>query len=195
MDFYTNGKLAWLSIPKNASTSLSRLLGDQLGWQRHDLHRPNIDLNQLEFFACLRDPDDRHTVGMAQFLTTQKLTWLVNFYPKILAGSILDEHSMPIHFLVPQAVLDRCTFFVIDDPKGPWPGNLVSWLANRSVDLPGPIPMLNSSRDSHDALRQCIVENKKRFPVLHNKLIVWALAQDRILYRRHIQVQHELAHK
>lgn len=195
MFFYTNQKLAWLSIPKNASTSLTQVFGDQLGWQRQDLYDPTIDLDNLEFFGCLRDPDVRHTVGVAQFLTTQKLTWLVNFYPKILACSILDEHSMPLHFLIPQPVLDRCTFFLIDGPQTPWPNHLISWLSRRGVELPGPIPSLNSSRDSHEELRQRITDIKQRFPVLHNKLMKWALARDRLLYRKHIVIQHELFDK
>lgn len=193
MFFYTNEKLAWLSIPKNASTSLAEIFGNQLGWQRHNLYRTKLDLDQLDFFACLRDPDVRHTIGVAQYLTAQNLTGILTDYPKILACAIFDEHSMPLHFMVPQTLLDRCTFFVIDDPRSPWPDHLVSWLSRRGVELPGPIPMRNSSRDSHDALRQRITEMKREFPVLHNKLTKWALERDIMLYRRHIEIQHQLA--
>jgi hypothetical protein len=191
--FYTNQKLAWLSIPKNASTSLTEIFGDQLGWQRQNLYRPTIDLGQLEFFGCLRHPDVRHTVGVAQYLTAQNLTEILTDYPKILACAIFDEHSMPLHFMISQTILDRCTFFVIDDPRSPWPNHLVSWLFRRGVELPGPIRTLNSSRDSHDALRQRITEMKREFPVLHNKLTKWALERDIMLYRRHIEIQHQLA--
>lgn len=193
MFFYTNQKLAWLSIPKNASSSLADVFGRQLKWQRQNLYDTDIDLSSLEFFACLRDPDVRHTVGVAQYLYAQKIPALVTDYPKILASAIFDEHSMPLHFMISQPVLDRCTFFVIDDPRSPWPNNLVSWLANRDVVLSGPIPSLNSSRDVHDSLRQRITEIKKRYPVLHNKLTKWALERDMLLYRRHIEIQHELA--
>jgi hypothetical protein len=191
--FYTNQKLAWLSIPKNASTSLNEVFGQQLGWQRQNLYRPSIDLDSLEFFACIRDPDVRHTMGVAQYLCAQDLTGILTDYPNLLACAIFDEHSMPLHFLIPQTVLDRCTFFVIDDPRSPWPDHLVSWLSRRGVEVPGSIPSLNSSRDKHESLRRHITEIKQRSPILHNKLTKWALERDIILYRQHIQIQHLLA--
>jgi hypothetical protein len=195
MDFYHNQKLAWLAIPKNASTSLREIFDRQLGWLRDDLYNPKIDLDKLEFFACLRHPDARHTMGVAQYLTVWKLTKILDEYPQILASSIFDENSMPLHFLIPQTVLDRCTFFVIDDAQSPWPGHLVSWLKVRGIELSGPIPWINSSRESHDAMRQKIKEIKQRFPHHHNKLTKWAHERDMLLYARHVRIQHTLAPK
>jgi hypothetical protein len=196
MFFLTNEKLAWLSIPKSASSSMNEILGNQLGWQRKDLRDPTVDLDKLEFFGCLRNPDDRHTSGIAEYLLQNNITGVLDDYPEMVVGSILDHHTWTIQMSFPQAILDRCTFFVIDHPQSPWPNHLVSWLSNRGVELPGPIPWLNASQDSDDAtLKQRIEEIKQSFPTYHRWLTNWTLAQDISLYNKHIEVQNELAHR
>lgn len=191
--FLTNGKLAWLNIPKNASTSMVEIFENQLGWQRQDLYRPTVDLDNLEFFGCLRDPDDRHTSGVAEYLHNHELTGVVADYPKLLAGGIFDQHTLPIHFMLPQAILDRCTFFVIDHPRSPWPDNFVSWLANRGIEFSGPIPRLNTSQERNDLLKQRIAEVKQKFRSYHIYLTKYVLAPDILLYQRHLEIQHKLA--
>jgi hypothetical protein len=185
MLYYTNNDLAWLCIPKNASTSTKRLLVQGLGWQEHDLYRPHCDPRDLTWFGILRDPDQRHSLGLLQYLASNQITELLDHprYQTLLASAMLDEHSMPVHFVVPESIIQRAMFFVMDDPGIDLNRTLTSWLAQHGVLLPAPMPHDNASNAGALALRQRIHDIKQRYLDRHNKLTKWALARDMFLYR------------
>lgn len=195
MFYYTNDKLAWLCIPKNASTSLIEVFANQLHWTRHDLYRSSPqDIQHLEFFACLRDPNQRHAMGLVQYLASNDMLDLIDHarYSVILASAILDEHSMPLHFAVPQHIIDRCRFFIMDDPGLDFQHMLTTWLAQKGTVLPA-MPCLNQSVPDVAQLRRRVDDIKLRCPDHHNKLTKWALERDMILYGQQRAAAHQMA--
>jgi hypothetical protein len=115
MFFHHNGQLAWLSIAKNACTSWISVFND-LGWKKENLYRPETDISQLKFFGFLRDPNQRHTMGVVEYLERSDLLSVLHSprFSTLLVAGVFDEHSYAISHMVPDSVLDRTSFFVID---------------------------------------------------------------------------------
>lgn len=67
MYFHHNNRLAWISIAKNACRSWQQVFNN-LGWQIEDLFQPQVDIQLVEFFAFLRWPAVRHTMGVVEYL-------------------------------------------------------------------------------------------------------------------------------
>jgi hypothetical protein len=190
MYFYTNGKLAYLKIPKNACMSWAHVL-DNLGWEEQDLYIPRQPLDDLVFFGLLREPDHRHTQGLAQYLKNQKLEHLLKdeFFQRILVSAVFDEHTYNIHSMIPSDIIKRTNWFIIDHQHYNYEQLVRNFLQQHNVDLP-PVPRINVSSDQHKQLQTKINELKIKHHDSHQKLAKNFLGSDLRLYRTQILNQH-----
>ena len=190
MYFYTNGKLAYLKIPKNACMSWAHVL-DNLGWEEQDLYIPRQPLDDLVFFGLLREPDRRHTQGLAQYLKNQKLEHLLKdeFFQRILVSAVFDEHTYNIHSMIPSDIIKRTNWFIIDHQHYNYEQLVRNFLQQHNVDLP-PVPRINVSSDQHKQLQTKINELKIKHHDSHQKLAKNFLGSDLRLYRTQILNQH-----
>jgi hypothetical protein len=188
--YYTNGKLAWLKIAKNACSSWSSLF-DGLGWQYEDLYSPSVPLSDLKFFGFLRDPDVRHNMGVAQYIKSEKLQSLLedSQYQRLCASACFDEHSYSIHSQIPSDVIDSTEWFVMDHEHFDYETLVRNFLRSHSVDLP-PVPRLNRSSDHLKLIQKRVGELKTQYPDQHAKLAKNFLGADLKLYRTKIKEQH-----
>ena len=190
MYFYTNGNLAWLMIAKNACSSWSNVF-EKLGWQKHDLYIPDIDLDSLSFFGFLQDPDKRHTAGVVQYLINENLSHLVNDsnYQKLLTSACFDEHSYSIHSLVPDFIRKRTTWFILDNSVFDYETLVKNYLKTHNVIVDS-VPRLNSSAAFQKHLKEKINQLKQQYPNSHSKLVKNFLGLDLRLYRNEVLNQH-----
>jgi hypothetical protein len=188
--FYTDGKLAWLKIAKNACSSWSSLF-DDLGWRCEDLYSPSVPLSDLKFFGFLRDPDVRHNMGVAQYIMTERLQSLLEdpCYQRLCTSACFDEHSYSIHSQIPSDVIDSAEWFVMDHEHFDYETLVRNFLRLHSVDLP-PVPRLNRSSDHLKLIQKRVGELKTQYPNQHAKLAKNFLGADLKLYRTKIKEQH-----
>lgn len=190
MHFYTNGRLAYLKIPKNACMSWSRALG-AMGWEEQDLYIPRQPLDDLVFFGLLREPDQRHTQGLAQYLKNERLEHLLQdeFFQRILVSAVFDEHTYNIHSLVPSHIIQRTNWFVLDDQYYDYEQLVRNFLQQHNVALP-PVPRINVSSSRDKQLQTQINELKVKHHDSHQKLAKNFLGSDLRLYRTQVLNQH-----
>lgn len=98
MEVWTNGTLAYLPIPKNASTTFTKYFKGA-GWQCTQLDLLDYD---VKIFGHFQDPIKRHFKGTAEFLIQSKFEHLIDnpTWQKIFVHSVMDMHSMPITWAV-----------------------------------------------------------------------------------------------
>ena len=190
MYFYTNGQLAWLKIAKNACTSWSSIFED-LGWQKHDLYIPNIDIDKLEFFALIQDPETRHTAGVVQYLINENMIELLEHpaYQRLVVSGCFDEHTYTIHATVPDSIIKRTQWFLIDSVQYNYETLVRNYLKTHGVDLP-PVPRLNQSSADIQQLKNKINNLKVMYSSSHSKLAKNYLGADLRLYRTQMLTQH-----
>ena len=190
MHFYTNGRLAYLKIPKNACMSWAQALGD-LGWEEQDLYIPRQPLEDLVFFGLLRDPERRHTQGLVQYLKNERLEHLLEdeFFQRILVSAVFDEHTYNIHSLVPSDIIKRTNWFILDHDYYNYEHLVRNFLQHHNVDLP-PVPRLNASSARDKQLQTQINELKVKHHNSHRKLAKNFLGADLRLYRTQVLNQH-----
>lgn len=190
LQFYTHRHLAWLQVLKNASSSWSVMLR-QLGWEHHDLYRTNLDLAQYTWFGFLRDPNVRHSMGVAQYLWENRLQACLDdpICHPLLASGCLDAHSLPIHAQTPDIIMQRAHWFIMDHEVYDYEVLVRNWLSSQDVTLPE-IPRLHQSDASKRQIFQRIQELKQQYPKQHDTLQM-VLGADLKLYRSRIQRQHE----
>ena len=191
MHFYTNGKIAWLKIPKNACMSWSKAL-ESMGWWEEDLYIPNTDLSSLEFFALIQDPENRHTSGAAQYIRNNELYSLLDDvnYQSLLVSACFDEHTYTIHSMVPDSIIKRTTWFVMDHVHFDYEKLVKNYLEHRGIDLPA-VPRLNQSTAQHKLLKQKIANLKQQYPEQHAKLTKNFIGADLRLYRTQTLIQSQ----
>jgi len=191
MFFHHNGNLAWLSIAKNACTSWMQVF-DDLGWEKEDLHKPKTDISQLKFFGFLRSPDQRHTMGVVEYLERYNLlpTLYSDEHGAVLAAGVFDEHSYAISHLVPDSIRNSATFFIIDGPRYNYEILVKNFLAEHGVLISVPLPRLNTKRPNTHAHRQHLHAIKQQRIDIQNQLMKNFLEPDQLLYSRHMEQQH-----
>jgi hypothetical protein len=193
-EFLTNGRLAYIRILKNASSSWAYALTQQ-GWLTYNLyktlHHSRLDPDRLIWFGMLRDPMMRHSMGIVQYLVEHSLEACLDdqlCHPLLVSGC-LDAHSMPITSQIPERIVQRCHWFVMDHPTYDYKQLCQGWLRSHGVDLPK-VPRLNSSNHDKRELLTRVEELKQKYPAAHDRLQM-TLGQDLHVYRSHIQRQHE----
>jgi hypothetical protein len=191
MHFYTNGKLAYLKIPKNACMSWSHTL-DQMGWEEQDLYIPRQPLDNLEFFGLLREPDHRHTLGLVQYLKNENLEHLVDdeFFQRILVSAVFDEHTYNIHSMIPSDIIQRTTWFIMDHQHYDYHNLVRNYLRQHNIDLPQ-VPKINVSSARNKQFQMRINELKVKHYNSHQKLAKNFLGLDLRLYRTQVLNQHQ----
>lgn len=193
LGFLTNGRLGWIPVLKNASSSWYTLLLQE-GWLTLDLyqsfHETRLDPDQLIWFGLLRDPMVRHSMGVAQYLQEHNLQACLDeplCHPLLVSGC-LDAHSMPITSEIPHRILKRCTWFVIDHPTYDYEELCRNWLRSHGVNLP-PVPRINTSSDNKRRLLDRVNQLKQQHTEMRSKL-ERSLALDLELYLNCLEMQH-----
>lgn len=190
MYFYTNGKLAWLKIPKNACSSWSHVF-ENLGWEKQDLYIPTTDLTKLDFFGFLQDPEKRHTAGIAQYILNEKLFRLLEdeTYQRLMVSACFDEHSYNIHSMIPDSIINRTNWFVMDHNIFNYENLVKNYLKTHGIAI-STVPRLNQSSVMAQKIKEKIQELKEKYPSSHSKLAKNFLGSDLRLYRTQILNQH-----
>ena len=190
MYFITNGKIAYLKIAKNACSSWEHVL-TQMGWETQDLYIPKQPLDDLIFFGLLRDPDDRHTRGIVQYLTNEKLEHCLDseFFQRLVVSAVFDEHSYNIHSMIPSEIIGRTNWFIIDHSIYDYEKLVRNFLQQHNITLPV-VPRINVSDSTQKNLQNKIKDLKLKHNQSYQKLAKNFLGADLRLYRTQILNQH-----
>ena len=194
MYFHHNKNLAWISIAKNACQSWQRVF-DNLGWVKEDLFEPQVDLAQLTFFGLLRNPEKRHTMGIVEYLCrTEQQELLDNpSVNKLFVSAVLDQHSYSVCQMIPDSILDRTTFFILDQNYYNYETLVKNFLDDHGVQVTQNIPRLGSSgRDTHTDRREMrtrLDNLRLQHPEANGSLYKNFLNQDMLLYQKHLAIQ------
>lgn len=164
----------------------------ELGWHCEDLYSPSKPLNEFKFFGFIRDPEIRHSMGIAQYLWVEQLSHLLNSteYQRLCVSAVFDEHSYSIHSTMPSEVLNSATWFVMDHPEFDYEILVRNFLRSHNVELPS-VPKLNQSPQLRKLIERKVNDLKKQYPEQHAKLAKNFLGADLKLYRTVMQTQHE----
>ena len=190
MHFITNGKIAYLKIAKNACSSWEYLL-TKMGWETQDLYIPKQPLDDLIFFWLLREPDDRHTKGIVQYLIVEKLEHCLDneFFQRLLVSAVFDEHSYNIHSMIPSEIIQRTNWFIIDHEIYDYEKLVRNFLQQHNILLPS-VPKINASDPKQKNLQHKIKNLKLKHHQSYQKLAKNFLGADLRLYRTQILNQH-----
>lgn len=120
MDAYRSGRLVYIPIAKNASTSYRYVFHEDLGWEHITCDLINWDTDRV--FGHLQHPYTRHTKGLAEAMFRYGFQDLVNDHRlrRLMATAVFDLHSYP---LVPTLGEDWCykiDWILLDHPKAKW---------------------------------------------------------------------------
>ena len=187
--FFTNNRLAWLRVLKNGSSSYAFLF-EQLGWEKHDLYKTKIDPASLTWFGLLRDPNVRHSMGIVQYLMEQQLQACIDepLCHPLLTSACLDAHSMPITAQIPESIVQRAHWFVIDHNRYNHEDLLRNFLRSHKFELPK-VPRLHTSTEEKKILQQRVEDLKRNNRIAYDKLQM-VLGADLKLYRTRLEMQH-----
>jgi hypothetical protein len=190
MYFHHNNRLAWISIAKNASQTWQQVF-DNLGWIREDLFNPTVDLAQLKFFGFLRNPEKRHTMGVVEYLCRTNQRQLLNDdkVNRLLVSAVFDEHSYSVCQMIPDSVLERTTFFILDQTYYNYETLVKNFLDEHGVQLTQDIPRLWTAEQDKREMRTQLDSLKLQHPEASGYLVKNFLDQDMKLYDRHLEIQ------
>jgi hypothetical protein len=191
MYFHHNGNVAWISLAKNACMSWIQVF-DELGWTKDNLYEPQVDVSKLKFFGFLRDPDQRHTMGVVEYLQRHQLLGLLyhDEFCHVLAAGVFDQHSYAISHVVPEHIIKTTTFFIIDQTYYDYELLVQNFLEEHGVTISTPVPRVNSGQSEIHQHRQRLQEIKQSRTDIHSSLMKNFLEPDRILYLQHIKQQN-----
>jgi len=190
MYFHHNNNLAWISIAKNACTTWQHVFNN-LGWTKEDLFNPTVDLTQLTFFGFLRNPEKRHTMGIVEYLCRTKQWELLNdnSVNKLLVSAVFDEHSYSVSQMIPDSILDRTIFFIIDQNYYNYETLVKNFLDEHGVQITQDIPRLFEAGEQNKLMRKQLDNLKLQYPKESGYLIKNFLDQDMKLYDKHLERQ------
>jgi hypothetical protein len=185
MYFHHNNNLAWISIAKNASRSWEQVF-DNLGWQKENLFHPQVDIQQLKFFGFLRWPAVRHTMGVVEYLEqTDQLALLKNSQVnRLLVSAVFDQHSYTVSQMIPADIIERTTWFLIDQLYYNYEQLVKNYLHSHGVEIAIPVPRLSDSRSTTQQARIILLELKQHYSDDHARLEKNFLDADVQLYCR-----------
>ena len=190
MYFHHNNNLAWISIAKNACTSWQHVF-DNLGWIKEDLFNPQVDLAQLKFFGFLRDPQKRHTMGIVEYLCKTNQRQLLNDEKvnRLFVSAVFDQHSYSVCQMIPDSILDRTTFFALDQTYYNYETLLKNFLDEHGVQLTQDIPRLWAAEQDKREMRTQLDSLKLQHLEDNAYLVKNFLDRDMILYRQTLWLQ------
>jgi hypothetical protein len=114
----------YVYIPKNASSWTKPNLKD-FGWEFYNYHTENLNKHAL---VVLRDPVDRWTSGIAEYLTLYHKTfntWTSDVFDLIFDKICFDDHTESQVKFLQGLDTDNCTFFNFADYRK----NFSLWIA------------------------------------------------------------------
>jgi len=191
MYFHHNNQVAWLSIAKNACRSWERVF-DNLGWVKEDLWKPTVDIAQLEFFGLLRWPTVRHTMGVIEFLEqTGQLALLHNpEVNRLLVSAVFDQHSYTVSQMIPAHIVERTTWFIIDQVNWDYEQLVQNYLHSHGVEIAVPVPRITDARPTTRPGRIELTKLKQKYSDDYARLVKNFLDADIKLYERTIGIQY-----
>jgi hypothetical protein len=191
MFFHHNNNLAWISIAKNACQSWEYVF-DNLGWIKEDLFDPQVDITQLKFFGFLRDPEKRHTMGIVEYLCRIEQEELLNnpSVNKLFVSAVFDQHSYSVCQMIPDSILERTTFFILDQTYYNYEVLVKNFLDDHGVQITQEdIPRIGGAGRHSREMRKQLEHLKLKYPVEHGYLTKNFLDQDIKLYHHHLAIQ------
>ena len=114
---HSNGDLMYVNIPKNASSWTKPNLLD-FNWEIYNYHTDNLYYKTA--MIVLRDPVDRWTSGIAEYLYLYHRDWANTAFTTELLDLIFDKIAFDDHtekqvYFIEGLDLSRCVFFYFDD--------------------------------------------------------------------------------
>lgn len=96
MEAYRSGRLVYIPIAKNASSTYKYVFHEALGWDETTCDQ--IDWHQDKVFGHYQHPYRRHTKGLAEAMYRYGFQDLVNDtrLRRLMATAVFDVHSYPI---------------------------------------------------------------------------------------------------
>lgn len=194
MYFHHNNRVAWLSIAKNACRSWERVF-DDLGWQKEDLFRPTVDIQQLEFFGLLRWPTIRHTMGVIEYLEqTGQLELLHNIQVnRLLVSAVFDQHSYTVSHMIPADIVQRTRWFIIDQSYYNYEVLVKNYLHSHGIEITIPVPRISTTWSKMVQSRIELTQLKQQWPEEEARLAKNFLDAHMQLYRQHQALQSQWA--
>lgn len=92
-----NIKFGYIPIPKNISTLLKYIFAKKFNWQ-YNYNYYSIKNDEKKFIVCLRDPIDRWTSGVSEYIYRNHYNCDLNnkeLLKFIFERTIFDEHTEP----------------------------------------------------------------------------------------------------
>ena len=190
MFFHHNNNLAWISIAKNACRSWEYVF-DNLGWTKEDLFDTQVDLAQLKFFGFLRYPEKRHTMGIVEYLCRTGQEKLLDdpSINKLFVSAVFDQHSYSVCQLIPDSILERTTFFILDQTDYNYETLVKNFLDHHGVQLTQDIPKIGSAEQHVKEMRNQLDDLKLQHPEHSGYLQKNFLDRDVRLYMQHQWLQ------
>jgi hypothetical protein len=192
MYFHHNNRVAWLSIAKNACRSWERVF-DDLGWQKEDLFRPTVDIQQLEFFGLLRWPAVRHTMGVIEYLeqTGQQALLHNPEVNRLLVSAVFDQHSYTVSQMIPANIVQRTTWFIIDQTPYNYEFLVKNYLHSHGVEIAVPVPRISTTWPRMVQSKTELTQLKQQWPKDEARLVKNFLDADIQLYHQHQALQFQ----
>ena len=162
-----------------------------LGWIKEDLFNPTVDLAQLKFFGFLRNPGKRHTMGVIEYLCRSNQRQLINNdkVNQLFVSAVFDEHSYSVSQMIPDSILERTTFFIIDQTYYKYETLVKNFLDEHGVQLTQDIPRLWTAGEDKRSMRTQLDMLKQQHPEARGYLEKNFLGQDIKLYDQHLELQ------
>lgn len=195
MHGYLNGDFLYIAVPKNGSTSYSKLL-EQHNWTKVDLLRDDIDFDRVKIWAHITDPNDRHTRGLSEYLLdNQDIDYKSPIVGKLLVSGVFDEHHYSVHMLMSPFMNRTIHWIPIDhefvdwrvhpSQRQPINGNDLTnmFFAEHGIDIVVPKNYrLYQATQAHQEIRNHIVIWKETYKRNFQKIMTHFLDADVLLY-------------
>jgi hypothetical protein len=190
----TKGPLAWIKIAKNACTSWQVAL-TQDGWTLENLSDYQGRWQEKTWFAFLRDPGIRHTMGVSEFLLRYNLLDILDHptWSKAICSVLCDEHTYSVHHMIPYELIQQVNWFVIDHDYYDYENLVRRFCHQHNVALPE-IKKLNKSSENVIAIRKRITEIKNQNELIYGSVMKNYLERDVFLYANATQNQVKYDH-
>lgn len=178
----TKGHLAWIKIAKNACTSWQVAL-TQDGWTLENLSNYQGRWQEKTWFAFLRDPGVRHTMGISQFLNKYNLLDILDHptHAKAICSVLCDEHTYSVHHMIPYELIQQVNWFVIDHQYYDYENLVRRFCHHHKVLLPE-IKKLNKSTPKINLIRDRITQIKDQNELIYGSVMKNYLERDLFLY-------------
>lgn len=95
----TKDQFVYLKVPKNGSTTFTKLLSND-GWEEINVYDCNLDFSKCILWGHITDPIKRHTKGLAEYISLNPDIDIHNpSVQKMLISGVFDSHTYSISML------------------------------------------------------------------------------------------------